>query len=388
MRHHIPERLMLLILLASCIFSNAVELPKGVGEGQTEETETAPTASEIAEVSVLCYHDFSETGNATEMRIKSNVFADQMQQLADSGINVISLSEFEAWKSGQKKLPARNVLITIDDGWRSVYEEAFPILKKHKFPFAIGLYTDFIASGGKTLTLEMLNEMRQAGMEIACHSTSHPLPSKFKKARNAGADQYRAFLNKEIVESKKELDSRFRINTKTYIYPGGYYLQDMFPTIQEGGMSFAFTVKPGKVTLNSSNLELPRYVVLGTTERMFEQALKFTGAKAPPKKLPYAVKPGSQSVIAERRPWIGIDLSKAEDVDPNTVYMRVAGFGKVDAKFLKGTKRFEWQASRNLHQPSYSVLVQWRKKGSSKYEPPIKWEFYLDYEPHYLQLIK
>jgi len=388
------EKLLLQLLssLSLLLIAVAVELPQGVEENYKNDETVTPAeeedgiAKERTEVSVLCYHDFSEELGATEMRIKAAAFSDQMQQLADSGINVISLSEFEQWKSGKKQLPARNVLITIDDGWRSVYEVAFPVLKKHGFPFALGLYTDFINIGGKSLKAEMINEMRRSGMEIACHSASHPLPSKFKAARNAGIDQYAAFLDKEIKQSKLNLDRRFQITANTYIYPGGFYFQDMFPAILNAKMNYAFTVKPGKITLESNNLELPRYVVLGTTDRMFAAALRFEGSNKLVKKLAYPVKPSPQSVTSERLPWIGIDLSSVEDIDRDSVYMRVAGFGKVKAGFIKGTNRFEWRASRSLRLPSYKVLVQWKEKGSSKYQDPVKWEFFVDHKPEYLRL--
>jgi len=276
-----------------------VELPSGI-EKPSQEPVTQPVVQARTEVSVLCYHDFSETLSATEMRIKGDVFGQQMQQLADSGVNVISLSDFVEWKKGQKQLPAQNVLITIDDGWRSVYEVAFPILKKHKFPFSLGLYTDFIDSGGKTLRKSMLNEMRRSGMEIACHSATHPLPSVVKKARLAGEETYEAFLNAEFADSKKELDTMFGIDTPVYIYPGGFYLQDMFPIIRNSGMSYAFTVKPGKITLESNNLELPRYVVLGTTNRLFEEALKFSGpSKVAVKTLQHPVATASSCVSVD-----------------------------------------------------------------------------------------
>jgi len=366
----------------------AVELPADLEGKKTEEKEKPITAVQT-EVSVLCYHDFSDTLSATEMRIRGEVFAKQMQLLADSKINVISLSDFVLWKSGKKQLPAQNVMITIDDGWKSVYEVAFPILKKHSFPFSLGLYTDFIDNGGKTLEQGMLNEMRRGGMEIACHSATHPFPSKVKKARNAGEEAYQAFLNKEITQSKVDLDALFSIDTPAYIYPGGYYLQDMFPAIREGGMNYAFTVKPGKISLASSNFELPRYVVLGTTSRMFEEALKFSEPSAVAvKTLSYPVKPDQGTSITERLPWVGIDLSSVKDLDRDSVFMRVSGFGKVKADFIKDTARFEWKVNRTLRLPSYEVMVQWRLKGKSKYESPVSWQFFVNHQAEYSRLLK
>ena len=368
--------------------AGAVELPIGAEDVETKrdrETRNVSTKS-ASQVSILCYHDFTARLGATEMRIKEESFTGQMRILKESGINVIKMSDFIAWKRGEKELPEKNVMITIDDGWRSVYQVAFPVLKKYNFPFTLGLYTEFIEKGELSLTKKMINEMLSNGMEISSHSVSHPFPSSVKKARLAGEQSYTQFLNKEFGESRVILEKLFRKKVETYIYPGGYYTQDMFPVMRSHGYEFSFTVKPGKITRNSVDLELPRYVVLGTTARLFEQALTFkAGALAiPTQKLPYPVKPEAGKASSDRLPWIGVDLSTVKNIDRDSVYMRVSGFGLVKAKFLKDTDRFEWQASRPLRSPTYSVLVNWRLKEKSSYEEPLKWTFLVDRQAGYL----
>ena len=377
-------------LVLFCSVAWSVTLPKGIEEEQsTSETEEVaqPVAAKRSEVSVLCYHDFSETLSATEMRIQADSFAQQMQHLADLEVNVISLSDFIEWKQGKRELPAQNVMITIDDGWRSVYEVAFPVLKKHEFPFVLGLYTNFLGGGGKTLSDVMISVMSRHGMEIACHSASHPLPSKVKGARNQGELAYVEFMKTEFGGSKEKLEKRFKTEIESYVYPGGFYLKDMFPILREGGLNYAYTVKPGKITLETPNFELPRYVVLGTTPRIFDEALKFSiGNKRVAFDLEYPVKPSHNTSTSDRRPWVGVDLSNVENLDVNSVYMRVGGFGKVDAKFVKDTNRLEWQAIRPLRLPSYKVRVQWKLKGNSNYESPLNWEFYVDHKAEYTKL--
>ncbi len=343
-----------------------------------EEVTSDPQGS-ASEVSVLCYHDFSDELSATAMRIRADVFAEQMQQLAELEVNVISLSEFLAWKKGELELPPYNVLITIDDGWRSVYEVAFPVLKKHQFPFALGLYTSFLSGKGRSLSGEMLQEMRENGMEVSGHSATHPLPSVVKAAREKGREEYLKFLDKEMGQSKKKLEERFETPVTSYIYPGGFYFQDMGEILAEHGVTHAFTVKPGKVTQESLDYELPRYVVLGTSPRMFEAAVKFTsGDKKVTPRVGFPVKPAQDSTTPERLPTIGIDFTSLENLDPESVVMRVSGFGKVKGSFVPETSRYEWRPTRLLRQPSYSVTVQWRWKGKASYEDPVGWDFYVD----------
>lgn len=80
------------------------------------------------------------------MRMNTDVFRAQMQALKASGVPVISMKEFLEWKLGSRQLPAKCVMITIDDGWKSVYTDAYPILKETGFPFTVFPYTKFITA--------------------------------------------------------------------------------------------------------------------------------------------------------------------------------------------------------------------------------------------------
>ena len=79
-----------------------------------------PVPQHETRVAILGYHDFSRTLPATEMRMNTDVFRSQMQALKASGVPVISMKEFLEWKLGDRQLPAKCVMITIDDGWKSV----------------------------------------------------------------------------------------------------------------------------------------------------------------------------------------------------------------------------------------------------------------------------
>ncbi len=368
----------------------AVELPEldSPSGSASVSVGSAQRVSQNAKVSVLCYHDFTARLDATEMRIRKEVFTQQMKKVKDRGINVISLKQFIAWRRGELQLPAENVLITIDDGWRSVYQVAFPVLKQFGYPFVLGIYTDFVANGGLSLDDKMVREMMAAGMEISSHSVSHPFASGVKQARLEGEEAYATFLTKEFGQSQAKLEKRYGQKVETYIYPGGYYTTEMFPILRSFGYEFAFSVKPGKVTRDSPDLELPRYVVLGTGEQVFNYALDFneSSSDAPLVSLPYPVKPEAGKATADRLPWIGVDLSSVPNVDRESVYMRVGGFGKVEGTFIPNTSRFEWQATRPLRSPSVSVIAQWKLQGKDTYEPALKWSFYLDHQPNYIKL--
>jgi hypothetical protein len=86
-----------------------------------------------AQVIVLCYHRFEDKpkdGLAT----KPVDFEAQMQALKNNGITVISMEDFLAWRRGEKGIPEKAAIISIDDGYLSGYNVAWPILKNSAIP--------------------------------------------------------------------------------------------------------------------------------------------------------------------------------------------------------------------------------------------------------------
>ena len=353
-----------------------------------------PTESTPSRVSVLGYHDFSPTLPETEMRIRTEKFRWQMQALRDRGITVISLADFIAWKKndGSKVLPEKSVLITIDDGWRSVYTDAFPILREFNYPFTLYLYKNYVDRGGKSLSSDMIREMIATGATIGSHSVSHPYPKVVKNQQRQGSEAYHAFLQKELGESKRFLESKFAVPIETYVYPGGFFTPEMFPVARENGYTHMFTVLPGKVTSSSPNEKLPRYIILGSHDHIFELATNFNeSAVIPaenipihPQTLAHPVKPESGATITSRMPVISADLSKVENLDPSTLVMRVAGFGAVPAVFDAQTRAYAWQVNRPLRQPHCLVSITWKDTAGNPPVSPLEWSFKLDQSAAYL----
>lgn len=361
---------------------------------------TPPAAAELpsipdddSRVSVLGYHDFSVSAKETAMRIHTSKFRKQMETLRQLGIAVISMDDFIAWKKGEKSIPSQAVLLTFDDGWRSVYTDAFPILKELGYPFTLFLYKNYVDGGGKALTISMIEEMIQAGATIGSHSVSHPYPVSIKAYRKKGADPYDAFLRKEMGESKRFLEAKFNVKVTSYCYPGGFYTEEMLPLAKEFGYYHNFTVLPGKVKQSTPNDMVPRYMILGNYDKIFDLAATFREAQGPtnpdvrsaaPQPTAYPVSPESGAIINSRLPIISADLSKVENLDPSKLVMRVSGFGEVPANFAAETKTFSWQVNRRLRQPTCQVSITWKDTAGNAPETPLRWSFQLDRDAAYL----
>lgn len=376
-----------LILAIFCYGLQAQETPIATTDNSPPPEESVD--DDGSRVAVLGYHVFHGTLPATQMRIPTSKFRSQMEAIKKSNIAVITLEQFLTWRRGEGEIPPQSILITMDDGWRSVYTEAFPIMKELKLPFTIFLYKNYVGSnrGGRALSLSMIREMVSSKLcTIGSHSVSHPFPSKIKKVAKEGPEAFQKFLRNELGTSKKFLDNTFKIKVNTYAYPGGYYTNEMFPLAKELGYDQLFTVKPGKIRRDSPRYTLPRYIVLGNHDAAFNAAMVFrNGARVPtvPISFPHPTKPEPGEIIASRLPDIEIDLSGVNNLDPESVVMRVAGFGKVPLNSDPESFIYKWTVSRPLRQPLCEITTQWRLKGKESYEPVIRWSFRIDHEAAY-----
>lgn len=230
---------------------------------------------EQTQVAVLGYHDFSNTKSTTEMRMKTAEFCRQMQFIKDSNICVISMQDFLEWRFGTRCLPARCVLITIDDGWKSVYTDAYPVLKAYGYPFTLFVYVRYIGVQGASMTQEQIKEMMQHGATIGSHSWNHLYPSKWKRYKQSSV-QYATQLQKEFIDSRAKLQEWFT-NCSTYCYPGGYHTAPMRSTLKIADYKAAFTVIEKKVKCDVKPYQINRYMVFGVDTSIFRRAVNFDG---------------------------------------------------------------------------------------------------------------
>lgn len=248
------------------------------GDWVTTQFKQPLVPREQTRVSVLGYHNFSKTKACTDMRMSTADFCRQMQFLKDSDICVISMQDFLEWRFGTRCLPARCVLITIDDGWKSVYTDAYPVLKAYGYPFTLYLYTRYIDVQGDSMTTAQIKEMLAHGATVGSHSSNHLYPSKWKRFKQ-DSPEYAAQLEKELLASREKLVEKFG-NCSTYCYPGGYNTPAMHATLAASEYQAAFTVLESKVTCEESAYQVHRYMVFGTQHEIFRRAVTFGGTAA------------------------------------------------------------------------------------------------------------
>lgn len=339
----------------------------------TTPTSTSPVAvDKNAQVAVLLYHRV-EAKASPQLRIAPAVFEEHMEKLKTSGITVISMQDFLAWRRGEKNIPARSALITIDDGFSSAFEVARPILKKYGYPWTCFVYTNFI-SRGSSLTWEQLAQLRDEGVEIGCHSVSH---MNLRDQQGKTPEAYDEWLKQEISGAKQLLEQRLGIRCATYAYPFGSYSNRVLEHIKLAGYEAAFTLGAARASHSTAADRLPRYSWLDEYPQNFNPIFAWTGrvqaadAPASPIASPLAsplaqattvaallTEPTDGATIRDPQPVLRANLSTLGEFDPGSVALRLSGIGPIPHSWTDATKQtLSAKVPSPLTPGEYSVTI-------------------------------
>ena len=137
----------------------------------TPET-TKPVVDQTAQTIIFCYHRLVDKVRYPGTEITPAAFEEQMVELKNRGITVIGMQDFLAWKRGEKSIPPRCAVITFDDGWKSQYEVAWPIMKKFGYTFTMFIYTEGVRRQSRRWTGDHLGTARRYARQRDRHRSA------------------------------------------------------------------------------------------------------------------------------------------------------------------------------------------------------------------------
>jgi peptidoglycan/xylan/chitin deacetylase (PgdA/CDA1 family) len=214
---------------------------------------------------ILMYHRFEPfPRNAYE--ISPTEFDRQMAYIADNGFTVISLDQLvqAIYKQDIDSLPEKSVVITVDDGYRCFLTRAVPILQKYGFTATLFVYTNYVNTGGRSLTWDELRELESMGFDVECHSTSHPNFNNFKKYGST-KESYTAFAYHELKDPKELLEKQLGKPVKYFCWPYGEVNDYAMGIAMKCGYEATLSIKQGAVGLKSNPLYLNRFGIYSQT---------------------------------------------------------------------------------------------------------------------------
>ncbi len=156
-------------------------------------------------IPVLMYHHVLPYANS-EYAVSIDQFRRQIQWLSEEGYQTISINDMATAILRGKILPKKSIILTFDDGFMDVYENAFPILTEFGYTATMYLIEDVI-NEHPYVTDEVIEELIEAGWEFGHHSKSHAYLPKLHN------------LDEEVCDSRGRLIERFNQSFDSFAYP-------------------------------------------------------------------------------------------------------------------------------------------------------------------------
>lgn len=224
---------------------------------------------ESKKVYVLMYHSISDS--PWKHSITPEVFEQQVEYLVKN-YKIVSCHDVVDYVEGRKKVTQKAVAITFDDGYKDIYTNALPILKKHKVPATLFIPSDFSTSTSPEHTprlqeADVKNLAKEPLIAIESHGHSH--------------HQLTSLSVEEVKqEARISADSLQRITgtlPSLFAYPYGSRSKIVEDSIRSAGYRAAFAITEGSVRKNNELYAIRRIQVDKTISfPLFK--LRLTGA--------------------------------------------------------------------------------------------------------------
>ena len=206
-------------------------------------------------IPVLMYHHFQETvpENKVSTIVTPEEFEEHLGYLRDNGYNSISFSDLYDYLHGEKELPEKPFMLTIDDGYTSNYTYGLPLLKKYNAKATIFIVTSFVEKNVNEFdhfTWEQAEEMQSSGfVDIQNHSHKHA--KHINMTREQVIDS--VITAQDLIESKLG-----KSRVKVFAYPGGNCTEETRSILSEMGFDFQITNTNGLISGNTDLSDIGR----------------------------------------------------------------------------------------------------------------------------------
>jgi len=238
---------------------------------------------------VLQYHHVSANTPASTS-VSPERFKMHLEEIAREGFQVVPLQQLVDDLRAGRPLPDRTVAITFDDGYSSVYGEAFPLLKQRAWPFTVFVNSEPHDRGQQGfMSWEQLRELHRGGATIANHTVSHAYLVRLDPAEDEVT--WRARVEKEIADAEQRILQEIGEAPKLLAYPYGEYNRVVLEIT--GALGYAgFGQHSGPLAAYSDLRALPRFPFGGPYGERQDFLLKI-------RSLPMPLEGGPQSIRRE-----------------------------------------------------------------------------------------
>ncbi|MHA7848372.1 polysaccharide deacetylase family protein [Serratia sp. D1N4] len=224
-------------------------------------------------IPVLTYHHMLKNEENKRFRNTSTTtsdvaFSNQMTYLKQAGYDTISLYQLEAYLNNQINLPGKAVVLTFDDGLKSVYRYAYPVLKAYGFRATAFVISSRIKRHPQkwnpdALQFMSISELKEIQDVFDIQTHTHFLHRLDNKRRPILLSRSLHNIEFDLERSRRAL-SQFNPHVLYLAYPFGGYNQNGIQASKDAGLHMALTTVQGKVKLGDNRYTLKRLYILRT----------------------------------------------------------------------------------------------------------------------------
>lgn len=214
-------------------------------------------------VAVIVWHDVVAGPKEVWFDTTLDTFQTQLAAIAHGGFHVVALAALRAHLEHGAPLPTNPLVLTFDDNGHGIYDNAFPLLERYRFPATMFVHTNFV---GRTTTIRhttwpQLLEMSRSGiMTIQSLTANHPPDLRVLTD---------AAVVHELTLSRSSLEYHLGHHVYALVYPEDNYDDRLAALAAANGYELAFTEDWGNAGDSANLLEIHRYSAL----TRFDQAL-------------------------------------------------------------------------------------------------------------------
>ena len=226
-------------------------------------------------VPVLMYHHFSQNVDealASRMIILGDNFEEQMRFLREQGFTSLTYNDYLAVLDGKEPMPARPVLITIDDGYESNYTIAYPVLKKYGLKASIAVVVSSIPDiygknfpGYPHMSWAQMQEMEGSGLvefhnhTFNLHRDVNGKPALVARLDGEGEEAFKYRVRGDLIQARRLIEEHFQRSPNALSFPYGAWDQAVMEAAIDTGHRVFPTYHWGYADGNSP--VLPRILI-------------------------------------------------------------------------------------------------------------------------------
>lgn len=289
----------------------------------------------FADAKIFVYHRFGDARHEST-NTSINELRKNFEYFKNNGYKVVKLEEIFEKVKNKEEVPSNWVAFTIDDAYKSFYQNGLKVFKEYNYPFTLFVYVKATNDKyGDFMTWDEIKEASKYG-SIELHSYNHKSLVKLN--------------DEEIIEDTKKAIDIFEKNmgykAKYYTYPYGEYNERTKEVLKTFGFEAIINQNNGSVNQNSDIFDINRVALVGKVN--LKEKLKYKTLE-------------SNWILPQEYPKDGILKDIKVQIDPSIKNAKifVSTYGWQDVKVNNGIIELKFNKKLNLARNRVAVSTDY-----------------------------